>query len=1328
MKLQRNTQFSLMIAVLVCLILAINNQIQAQAISNIESRTAKVTGQSDLSTIGAANDVMVTKQYFDGLGRPVQHISRWGAPDLNDLVTPTAYDQYGRQSKQYLPYVNAGSQTGAYQSAWDSHINTFYDNTTNKTVTTNYYWSETEFESSPLNRVLKSYAPGAPWTRTSGNKPATFAYRPNTQGAGLDNIDHFEIANNAGQTITRLGYYSANELWVTTSTDENGSEMLEFKDKEGRLVAKKSEVSSGTFATTYYLYDDYSSLTFVIPPEAVSLASSNWSQLNDGIFRKNWLFRYQYDGRRRMVEKQVPGAEPVFMVYDERDRLVLTQDGNQRDVQLVSGTNLAVDVYEGKSYQIESGGTVTLQDGFVFSSSGTNSFQVSESVDNQRWTFTKYDHLNRPVMTGIVEIPGDRSTVQALVSSHADLVEEYTGSGTLYGYNNTGYPTQVTSENLLTVTYYDHYDFKADQSWPGALNHTTNAPQTIAKGLTTGSLTRVLGTNTMLRGISYYDGRYRVLASIFENQKGGTDKVETTYHNVVHDRVESVKTTHDISGQSTVTVNERYEYDHMDRVLRVYHKINSDPEQLIVENEYNPIGQLVEKDLHAGLQSVDYRYNERGWLTTINSGESFDEGNDVFGMRLMYEDAPSGHQQYSGNIGAMKWRSLDGNGVGEKQQYDFTYDKMNRLSKAEFLNLDDNTKNNRYTVDGPAGAIEYDLNGNIEKLRRNGEVGGVAQVLDNLTYTYASGNQLSNVSDGGNTSAGFEDVVNTIDYTYDANGNMNSDLNKSISTINYNHMNLPELVAISTGQVGYTYDALGTKLSKSSTTTTDYIGLFQYEENSLKHIFHEEGRVVKIGNNWVYHYDIKDHLGNSRVTIDENLTTNTVGVLETTTRNFDDGVIMPSDNGTFNSANPYSGTRSWRLYEDSDYITIDVSTGDQVSASVWTKEAPSANARLRVSFYPAGSTNSTTLSSTDNSAADNVWQQLQSGSHTITEAGQVRITIYETSEASAYFDDLVISHNKTVSIVTGAIQRDDYYPFGMSFNSYTSGTENLYKLTGNEEQKEWSTYDFNARMYDVAIGRFNSIDPLADVTQESWNPYHSNYNNPLKFTDPTGYMPEYNSNTTSIQSSFIAPDGTILDVRDDGDNNIYLIHCLACWNPSGDENDKDGLAKIGQTPEPATLKSKVGKNLYTKEVYDFIFDEGERLSIQPFVFGRDAFEAIKELMKSRDQQIKLLEKIKLLRIKMLWAQIKLIRNGDMITLHNLRKENSALNKLLKYELGLLSWRFGKSSGPAFDVAIDQLEREIQGFIEEDFDSGREEIIQSHNIKIKALWDSVNENR
>jgi RHS repeat-associated protein len=89
---------------------------------------------------------------------------------------------------------------------------------------------------------------------------------------------------------------------------------------------------------------------------------------------------------------------------------------------------------------------------------------------------------------------------------------------------------------------------------------------------------------------------------------------------------------------------------------------------------------------------------------------------------------------------------------------------------------------------------------------------------------------------------------------------------------------------------------------------------------------------------------------------------------------------------------------------------------------------------------------------------------------------------YQFSTNSYEYDLKDHLGNVRVSLDENAtvIQRDDYYPFGLTFNSYTSGIENLYKYNGFEEQEETGWYDYIARQYDPALGRFLSVDPLAD--------------------------------------------------------------------------------------------------------------------------------------------------------------------------------------------------------------------------------------------------------
>ena len=111
------------------------------------------------------------------------------------------------------------------------------------------------------------------------------------------------------------------------------------------------------------------------------------------------------------------------------------------------------------------------------------------------------------------------------------------------------------------------------------------------------------------------------------------------------------------------------------------------------------------------------------------------------------------------------------------------------------------------------------------------------------------------------------------EYTYDSNGNLTKDLNKGISTITYNVLNLPNMVTFSDGStIAYTYGADGTKLKTvhktgSTTTTTDYCGNVVYENGVQKLLLTDEGYVTL--SDGKYHYYLKDHQGNNRVVINQ---------------------------------------------------------------------------------------------------------------------------------------------------------------------------------------------------------------------------------------------------------------------------------------------------------------------------------------------------------------------------------------------------------------------------------------------------------------------------
>ncbi|MDB0611038.1 hypothetical protein PL371_03970 [Tenacibaculum maritimum] len=126
--------------------------------------------------------------------------------------------------------------------------------------------------------------------------------------------------------------------------------------------------------------------------------------------------------------------------------------------------------------------------------------------------------------------------------------------------------------------------------------------------------------------------------------------------------------------------------------------------------------------------------------------------------------------------------------------------------------------------------------------------------------------------DNGNDSYGFKEVLNVgNDYTYDVNGNMTKDLNKGITNISYNHLNLPTRVTIGGKNIDYTYDAVGVKLSKTvSGVARQYAGNYVYENGVLQFFNQPEGYVLPknasdISQGFKYVYQYKDHLGNVRL-------------------------------------------------------------------------------------------------------------------------------------------------------------------------------------------------------------------------------------------------------------------------------------------------------------------------------------------------------------------------------------------------------------------------------------------------------------------------------
>ena len=830
---------------------------------------SNITNESQLNNL--SNDkLQTTYTYLDGIGRPLQSLIVGKSPSLRDIVQIHMYDPRGNEKIKYLPFTKSGNG-GSYISDAISEITNFYKSPPANSQATNYPFGQTIFENSPLNRILVQSSPGESWSlntiHTTSNE-----YRPNVTSEA-----HHWVSSTSG-TPSIDDDYPVGGLFATMHTDENGHHMFTYEDFQKKIVQKRYVVSSGSGGastegasglgglgtgsdnnTVSYVYNDFELLSNVIPP---NVNASN-SLLQD----PNNYYTYIYNSHKQLIKKQIPAQAPIVYVYDTLDRVILQQDGNL--------------------------------------------------ADSNQWKYNKYDSLNRVVMEGIYHPSQNysQSQMQSLVNGYYQngtyKISEYQSS-TNYSHNQ-GYTNQAFPPNrsclIQKVYYYDNYAFHGNGSEKSQFFVQGFAPSLDnVKMKLTSIKSRLLNDTAVWRQIVYfYDTKYRIIQQDEKYEKRKITLSTINQYLFVDELSSKTVIYSDDSLHNNLRYTYSYTYDPNFRLLSTKLAIQNIQDTIEIEHEgYNELGQLIGKGNHYSngvyLCSSNYSYNIRNWLTSMNvSGYG---PTQLLKFDLYYDQQPTTANssnftaQFNGNISSQTWVVGAADTLNE---YDFTYDPLNRMSNANYTltpisnggggGINPNKPNQPPSNGvvkgvGSEGGITYDQNGNILTLTR--KYRGLTSTelpMDNLTYEYI-GNRVIAVDDSVNIKTTLNDfndngwhalrdtTASVIEYQYDMNGNMTSDRNRNLD-ISYNTLNLPEYIYNDNGYIKYDYDHTGTLYEKYVNYTNTpllnhiyrYYGDIVVDNDTIRQLFLPSGcyQFLNSGNEFNYH--IKDHLGNVRIVV-----------------------------------------------------------------------------------------------------------------------------------------------------------------------------------------------------------------------------------------------------------------------------------------------------------------------------------------------------------------------------------------------------------------------------------------------------------------------------
>ncbi|OAV43913.1 hypothetical protein A3850_005135 [Lewinella sp. 4G2] len=762
----------------------------------------------------------------------------------------------------------------------------------------------------------------------------------------------------------------------------------------GQETFTATSLSQEYYYTLYY-YDQAGNLARTVPPKGVDLltdaevaaaAAHRSNGTSPATYPDHsYATDYTYNALNKVVKTKSPDADVKYAWFDEIGRIVLTQEGRQRDGSAEDGANL--------------------------------------------YSYVEYDPLSRPKESGEL-------IATAKVSPDGKL-------SPLDWYNLTNGLSADKRINV-TKTYYDLA--------PGQLP----------------AMSDVRDRNL----------RNRVAMTSWEAVNDDDDDTFAFASHYAYDAVGNVSVLiQDYAELASIGQQYKrmdYEYDFLSGNINALFYQKGQADQFSYRYRYNENNELTEvltsvistdyaEDMfwerdaeysyydHGALsrtvlgqqrvQGLDYAYTLQGWLKGVNGsartgrdmgGDGYDKNplvaKDAIAYTLGYYQGD--YKQINTNPAkaiemATYWRmELDGpnqyNGNIRNVQLDiqeldpiayvYQYDQIGRL-KGNRAYLDPNLE--AYTWSGSAQTqrfrelLSYDLNGNITNLARSNQDGNFQ---DWMTYRYEQGTNKLRYVDDSRPAASYQgdfDDQAPGNYAYDASGNMIQDVSKGISDIEYYPTGFAKRYALAAGaSVNLSYGPDGMKWVERKTNSKGIVKNTVYVRDALGA---ELARYEYLNEN--------EFIWKSQ---------SIVGIEEL---------------GSF--------------YFESDLVSVIEENNSQY---------------YKKSYFLSN----------------------QVGSVIATISDRKKLISSASTSCSAYV--------RTAK---------DFYSFGHIINERHHSDESFddkFSFAGKEISDVTNLYDFGARHYDPSIGKWSSIDPLAD-SFAPLSPYNYSFNNPVFYIDPSGESP-----------------------------------------------------------------------------------------------------------------------------------------------------------------------------------------------------------------------------